>query len=632
MPRHRSIAAFVLSAAAALSTAHAGSFAILFDGKTSQYEAKGQDNPSVAIEGCEIFRVIIRTGDLANGGTDGNVYLTINGEHGTTGAIDLGNTDWQNPDGASTTPGCDATALVMPDTSNPSNSFEAGSTETFLIFAPAVGMVPTGGTLLMTASGTAASGWFVQSVRIHGSQQIGDKWTMIPLPLTAFVTAWLESSVPRSLSEGTNQPTAYTLTLKTGTGSGAGTDSDITVRVAGIDSDGQSVSFEQTVNPYISGNAFENGSSDSAVIPDQPAIAHLTGVTVTTADNYAGSAWQLDSLEVSAPSLCGGAPGANCAYNKPEQFAIGQWLDGDHRSISLTAGSIDEPYDRPGAGESEPHFCVRMGRAIQLPASATETVCRNTQNARKDMACLVFATWWEQPADLWAEKCAAGADAALEELSALVGGTSGTTASAEPAPNRGTPEPGMPPGEPAAGPGPAPAASGGAEEQRCMSMVDGQIAWSQSGETSWNPDNIAALCAGATDADARIACFTNRIAAGEDWSTAIPACAANDRAPIEASPLPEDPAPVPGEPASGPESTSPNSGSEAEVQRCKELLQDQVPWQIDPPERHWSEPALNALCNGTTDAAATVMCFQDALYNNGQETTIQIAIDACRKD
>lgn len=160
-----------------------------------------------------------------------------------------------------------------------------------------------------------------------------------------------------------------------------------------------------------------------------------------------------------------------------------------------------------------------------------------------------------------------------------------------------------------------PAAEGGSEEERCRTMIDGQVAYDQQGSTSWNAGNIAALCAGATDAEARIACFENRIANGESWSTAIPACAADDGAGRE-QPQPAAVAPT---------------GSSAEAERCKSLLQDQVPWQIDPTtERHWEQEDLDALCDGTTDSAGTVRCFQEALYNSGSGGDIDSAIDACR--
>ena len=42
---------------------------------------------------------------------------------------------------------------------------------------------------------------------------------------------------------------------------------------------------------------------------------------------------------------------------------------------------------------------------------------------------------------------------------------------------------------------------------------------------NWSPESALSLCAGSTDTDATIACFSDKISAGDTWAVAVPACA-----------------------------------------------------------------------------------------------------------
>lgn len=205
---------------------------------------------------------------------------------------------------------------------------------------------------------------------------------------------------------------------------------------------------------------------------------------------------------------------------------------------------------------------------------------------------------------------------------------------------------GMEPSEPAPPPTP-PAGNGQSEEMRCRGMVDGRVAWNQQGDTAWQPGNIEALCAGATDADERIACFEAGIASHGDWSRAIAECAGaapptDMQPPPGAPPAPPEPAgPPPSEPeptappSSGPEPTPPNGGEPGQTDEstfCKNLFQDKVPTSLPatPNNRHWEQSDLDKICNGTVNATETLKCYLRTLYNHGNPVSGSVAIEGCR--
>lgn len=68
----------------------------------------------------------------------------------------------------------------------------------------------------------------------------------------------------------------------------------------------------------------------------------------------------------------------------------------------------------------------------------------------------------------------------------------------------------------------------------CLARImNGEVDWG--GGTEWAPANAEVLCGGATDPDARIACFRSRVDA-EGWQNAIASCIADDTAPAAAAP------------------------------------------------------------------------------------------------
>jgi hypothetical protein len=72
------------------------------------------------------------------------------------------------------------------------------------------------------------------------------------------------------------------------------------------------------------------------------------------------------------------------------------------------------------------------------------------------------------------------------------------------------------------------------------------------------------------------------------------------------------------------------------AQTCSSLVQDQIYWTLDntrdPASKHWTSANLNALCGCTTDPPTTVLCFQNALWNNGgAHLPLMQAINMCAK-
>jgi hypothetical protein len=63
------------------------------------------------------------------------------------------------------------------------------------------------------------------------------------------------------------------------------------------------------------------------------------------------------------------------------------------------------------------------------------------------------------------------------------------------------------------------------EELACYNDVQGKVAWSQSGDRNWQPENARSLCKGVLQPAKRIACFEKGILAHDNWDKAIKDCA-----------------------------------------------------------------------------------------------------------
>jgi len=69
------------------------------------------------------------------------------------------------------------------------------------------------------------------------------------------------------------------------------------------------------------------------------------------------------------------------------------------------------------------------------------------------------------------------------------------------------------------------AATPSGQAQLCYNAVQGKVAWDRAGNKIWNNANVNKLCAGTTNPQATIDCFSSQIASHNNWGRAISSCA-----------------------------------------------------------------------------------------------------------
>ncbi|KAJ9465799.1 hypothetical protein DIPPA_19208 [Diplonema papillatum] len=120
--------------------------------------------------------------------------------------------------------------------------------------------------------------WYAEHVKVGSQIAVFDRW--------------LESG--SSFNAGFTQGKTYSVTVKTGTRSGAGTDSNIRLTVVGS----LGVATRAVLlNPRLSGDAFENGDTDSLAFYGRD-VGSIFSLTVESDGKYHGSDWDLDYIEV----------------------------------------------------------------------------------------------------------------------------------------------------------------------------------------------------------------------------------------------------------------------------------------------------------------------------------------------
>jgi len=72
-------------------------------------------------------------------------------------------------------------------------------------------------------------------------------------------------------------------------------------------------------------------------------------------------------------------------------------------------------------------------------------------------------------------------------------------------------------------------AEAASQEEICRNSVQGHVAWNQKGNTTWGAANIAKLCQGAQNSQARINCFSSEVQRGAVWDDAIATCKAREQ-------------------------------------------------------------------------------------------------------
>lgn len=131
-------------------------------------------------------------------------------------------------------------------------------------------------------------------------------------------------------------------------------------------------------------------------------------------------------------------------------------------------------------------------------------------------------------------------------------------------------------------------------ESDCFDMVQNTVPWNQSGSTSWSASNVVRLCAGTTDPEATIACFSRGIAEHDDWRRAITECTYVAPAKLE-----DD---------------------------CFELVQGRVAWEQGG-SNVWNPSNVTTLCADTPNPLATIACFSRGI---AEHNVWQTASADCR--
>ena len=209
------------------------------------------------------YSVSFHTGDIQGAGTDSNITVTLHGARGTIGPY-----------------------VVNPWITG--NAFERNQTDTiFFQQFPDIGKVTS---ISVTSDDKyPGSDWYLDWIKVQASGQ--------PQGYYGYHN-WIKAG---NLSANVGQsaaPTDYKVTVYTGDKVGAGTDSNISIVIQG--SKGQTPAI--TLNPFISGNAFERNQTDIAQIASQFDVGDIQSVTITSDDKYAGSAWYLGWIEIRATS------------------------------------------------------------------------------------------------------------------------------------------------------------------------------------------------------------------------------------------------------------------------------------------------------------------------------------------
>jgi len=141
----------------------------------------------------------------------------------------------------------------------------------------------------------------------------------------AFV-AGIAAGTPRLLAQSGSTAdgpqTQFEVKVKTGTESGAGTDAniDITLYLA----DGSNV--KARLNPFIDGDAFENGHTDKVVLTVEGNAQEVYRIAIRSDGKYPGAAWLLDNVQVR---------NLDPRSNTIARFTYRKWISGSETGTAL---------------------------------------------------------------------------------------------------------------------------------------------------------------------------------------------------------------------------------------------------------------------------------------------------------
>lgn len=247
------------------------------------------------------YRITVKTGDVKDAGTDSNIYIKLVGTNGTTEEKEISNQVW-------------------------GNAFERNQEDSVVISLNSgernIGTVK--GIMLRSDCKWAGYGWYPEWIRVQpitgGVEGEGQ---------TLNIKQWIDDEGTHYFTNDPSQSSLYRVTVKTGTPTGAGTDSNITLRLAGTKGESGSV----VINPSFSGNAFESGSTDTAIVDFGKNIGELKNLYLQSDCKWAGSDWFVESIAIEP--ICNGE-----AQPGGQTFVMNQWIvDKAEKTFGLTANT-----------------------------------------------------------------------------------------------------------------------------------------------------------------------------------------------------------------------------------------------------------------------------------------------------
>ncbi|KAG1662011.1 hypothetical protein FOA52_009500 [Chlamydomonas sp. UWO 241] len=221
----------------------------------------------------------VSTSDISGAGTDANVFVTLSGDGGDTGALKL---------------------------DNPGNDFESGKTDVFIVRAKDVGEPQT---LKVSQDGKGfGAAWHLDTVVVHDKANPSKKFYF-------YAGRWLdkEHGMECLLEVSHTDPRLnmpeYKIIVHTSAIPGAGTDANVSLDITGT---------VRASGPRAlkgKGNLFEGGAADEFRFK-MPDLGELRQLEVWHDNGGLGAAWHLDYIEVQ-----------NSASRQVVYFPCSMWFD-----------------------------------------------------------------------------------------------------------------------------------------------------------------------------------------------------------------------------------------------------------------------------------------------------------------
>ncbi|KAH3887386.1 hypothetical protein DPMN_011402, partial [Dreissena polymorpha] len=282
------------------------------------------------------YHVHVKTGDVANGGTDANVHLIMYGDKGDTGKLMLRQSDSYR------------------------NKFERGKTDTFKLEATDIGKIKR---IKIGHDGTnLGASWFLDSVTI-----------LVPSRGEQYLFAchrWLGKDEADGLLEIEMEPAEvgnmdktipYEVTVWTGNVQGGGTDANVFLQMYGPDGKTEEIALRNKTDN------FEQGMCDKFKI-EAPDIGRILKVRIGHDGKGMMSGWFLEKLLIQR------RPRKGTKKFRPRSSSSGR-SDPDKRVASSRMGDLSDSDDSDISSVSQSR---RLQRKMKTPKQSLKTVQEET--------------------------------------------------------------------------------------------------------------------------------------------------------------------------------------------------------------------------------------------------------------